>query len=87
MKVGANSALFAGNGSPGRYRLNSRNSSNEEICVPRVGIHSYHALTLAVSLFWGFKKGKPAIVPAGNRYTVFVHGDTKIKGKRTLASR
>lgn len=40
-----------------------------------------------VGLFWGFKKGKPAIIPAGNRYTVFVHGDTKIKGKRTLASR
>jgi len=40
-----------------------------------------------LGLFWGLKKGKPAIIPAGNRYTVFVHGDTKIKGKRTLASR
>ena len=34
-----------------------------------------------VGLLWGLKKGKPAIIPAGNRYTVFVHGDTKIKGK------
>jgi hypothetical protein len=34
-----------------------------------------------VGLLWGLKKGKPAIIPAGNRYMVFVHGDTKIKGK------
>jgi hypothetical protein len=30
-------------------------------------------------LLWGLKKGKPALIPAGNRYSVFVHGDTKIK--------
>ena len=35
-----------------------------------------------VGLLWGLKKGKPAIIPAGNRYTVFVNGDTKIKGKQ-----
>ena len=34
-----------------------------------------------LGLLWGLKKGKPAIIPAGNRYSVFVHGDTKIKGK------
>ncbi|HEU4509768.1 MAG TPA: hypothetical protein VFR78_16140 [Pyrinomonadaceae bacterium] len=34
-----------------------------------------------VGLLWGLKKGKPAIIPAGNRYSVFVHGDTKVKGK------
>jgi hypothetical protein len=32
-----------------------------------------------VGLFWGLKKGKPAIIPAGNRYSVFVNGDTKVK--------
>ena len=30
---------------------------------------------------WGFKKGKPAVMPAGTRYTVFVSGDTAVKGK------
>lgn len=30
-------------------------------------------------LLWGLKKGKPAVIPAGNRYTVFVHGDTMVK--------
>jgi hypothetical protein len=34
-----------------------------------------------VGLLWGLKKGKPAIIPAGNRYSVFVSGDVKIKGK------
>jgi hypothetical protein len=34
-----------------------------------------------IGLLWGLKKGKPAIIPAGNRYSVFVHGDTKIKGR------
>lgn len=34
-------------------------------------------------LFWGLKKGRPAVIPAGTRYTVFVHGDTTIKGKVT----
>jgi hypothetical protein len=34
-----------------------------------------------LGLLWGLKKGKPAIIPAGNRYTVFVHGDTTVKGK------
>lgn len=40
-----------------------------------------------LGLLWGLKKGKPAIIPAGNRYMVFVHGDTKIKGKSAEASK
>jgi hypothetical protein len=34
-----------------------------------------------LGLLWGLKKGKPAIIPAGNRYSVFVSGDTAVKGK------
>lgn len=30
---------------------------------------------------WGFKKGKPAVMPAGTRYTVFVSGDAAVKGR------
>ncbi len=37
-------------------------------------------------LLWGLKRGKPAIIPAGNRYSVFVSGDTTIKGKSTTAT-
>jgi hypothetical protein len=35
--------------------------------------------------FWGFKKGKNAIFPAGKRFEAFVHGDVTVKGK-TLAA-
>jgi hypothetical protein len=34
-----------------------------------------------LGLLWGLKKGQQAIIPAGNRYSVFVHGDTTIKGR------
>ncbi len=30
--------------------------------------------------FWGFKKGKNAVFPAGKRFEAFVHGDVKAKG-------
>jgi hypothetical protein len=39
-----------------------------------------------VGLLWGLKKGKPAIIPAGNRYSVFVNGDVKVKGKPAEAT-
>jgi hypothetical protein len=32
-----------------------------------------------VALLWGLKKGKVAIIPAGNRYTAFVQGDSIVK--------
>lgn len=38
-------------------------------------------------LLWGLKKGRPAIIPAGNRYVVFVHGDSAVKGKVVAAAR
>jgi hypothetical protein len=31
--------------------------------------------------FWGFKKGKNAVFPAGKRFEAFVHGDVAVKGK------
>lgn len=34
---------------------------------------------------WGFKKGKPAVIPAGKRFEVFVHGDTTVKINQTEA--
>jgi len=33
-----------------------------------------------LGLLWGLKKGKPAIIPAGNVYSVFINGDTGVKG-------
>jgi hypothetical protein len=34
-----------------------------------------------VGLLWGLKKGKPATIAAGNRYTVFVQGNNYVKGE------
>jgi hypothetical protein len=31
-----------------------------------------------VGLLWGLKKGKPAIIPAGNKYTVYVDGESTV---------
>jgi hypothetical protein len=36
--------------------------------------------------FWGFKKGKNAVFPAGKRFEAFVNGDATVKGKPTTAS-
>jgi hypothetical protein len=37
-----------------------------------------------LGLLWGLKKGKPAIIPAGNRYSAFVSGDTKLDQAKLL---
>lgn len=46
-----------------------------------VGAVATTVLFPPAALLWGLKKGKPAIIPAGNRYRVFVHGDTTVRGK------
>ena len=30
---------------------------------------------------WGLKKGKPAVIPAGQRFQAFTHGDSTVKAK------
>lgn len=37
------------------------------------------ALVGPFGLFWGLKKGRAAIIPAGSRFTIFIEGDTTIK--------
>ncbi len=46
-----------------------------------VGAVATTVLFPPAALLWGLKKGKPAIIAAGNRYTVFVHGDADVKGR------
>lgn len=36
--------------------------------------------------FWGFKRGKNAIFPAGKRFEAFVNGDAIVRGKPTTAA-
>ena len=51
-----------------------------------VGAVATTVLFPPAALLWGLKKGKPAIIAAGNRYTVFVHGDANVKGRAAQAS-
>jgi hypothetical protein len=39
-----------------------------------------------LGLLWGLKKGKPALIPAGNRYSIFVHGDAVAQGTASSTS-
>jgi len=38
-------------------------------------------LFLPAAPLWAFKHGKNAVIPAGKRFEVFVHGDTEVKGR------
>ena len=66
-----------GNRVPARFTKRSvGDSSGGTVAVAAVAT----AILLGpVGLLWGFKKGKAAIIPAGNRYGVFVQGDTTVK--------
>jgi hypothetical protein len=46
-----------------------------------VGAVATTVLLGPLGLLWGLKSGKPAIIPAGNRYSVFVHGNVAAKGR------
>lgn len=37
-----------------------------------------------VALLWGLKKGKVAIIPAGNKYTAFVQGDSTVQAAAAI---
>lgn len=51
-----------------------------------VGAVATTVLLGPIGLLWGLKKGKPAIIPAGNRYSVFVSGNIAVKGKAAAHS-
>ena len=51
-----------------------------------VGAVATTVLLGPLGLLWGLKTGKPAIIPAGNRYTVFVHGNVNAKGKAAAST-
>ena len=46
-----------------------------------VGAVATTVLLGPIGLLWGLKSGKPAIIPAGNRYSVFVQGNQTVKGR------
>lgn len=45
-----------------------------------LGAVATSVLFFPVAPLWGLKKGKPAVIAAGNRYSAFVHGDASVRG-------
>lgn len=68
-----------GNRVPARFTQRSVGDSKGGTVA--VGAVATTVLFPPAALLWGLKKGKPAIIAAGNRYKVFVHGDTTVRGK------
>jgi len=66
-----------GNRVPARFTKRSiGDSKGNTVAVAAVATSDFLG---PVGLLWGLKKGKPAIIPAGNRYSAFVSGDTTVK--------
>jgi len=42
-------------------------------------------LFLPAAPLWALKHGKAAVIPAGKRFEVFVHGDTEVNGRAASA--
>jgi hypothetical protein len=78
--------IQAADGSRVPARFTQRAVGDSKGGTVAVGAVATTVLFPPAALLWGLKKGKPAIIPAGNRYKVFVHGDTAVKGKATPAA-
>ena len=72
---------FDGNRVPSRFT--KRTTGDSKGGTVSVAAVATTVLLGPFGLLWGLKKGKPAIIPAGNRYSAFVNGDTTIKAKAT----
>jgi hypothetical protein len=65
-----------GNRVPARFTKRSvGDSSGGTVAVAAVATT---VLLGPLGLLWGLKKGKAAVIPAGNRYSVFVQGDSNV---------
>ena len=78
--------VLAADGNRVPARITKRQDGDSKGGTVAVAAVATTVLLGPVGLLWGLKKGKPAIIPAGNRYSVFVNGDTKIKGKPAQVS-
>ena len=73
--------ILAADGNRVPARFTRRHIGDSEGGTVAVAAVATTVLLGPVGLLWGLKKGKPAIIPAGSQYSVFVAGDTKVKGK------
>lgn len=62
-------------------RFTQRSVGDSKGATVAIGAVATTFLLGPAALLWGLKRGKPVIVPSGNRYYVFVNGTPLVKGQ------
>jgi len=75
--------VLAADGSRIPLRMESKLTGDSKGGTVATGVVVTSIIFFPAAPFWGFKKGKNAIFPAGKRFPAFVHGDVTIKGRPT----
>ena len=73
--------VMAADGNRIPVRFTQRNTGDSKGGTVAVAAVATTVLLGPLGLLWGLKKGKPVVIQPGNRYPVFVQGDTTIKGQ------
>jgi hypothetical protein len=73
--------VLAADGTRIPLRMESKLTGDSKGGTVATGVVVTSIVFFPAAPFWGFKKGKNAIYPAGKRFPAFVHGDVTIKGR------
>ncbi len=79
--------LLAADGSRVPLRFSKETKGGGSSGMVAVGVVATSVLFWPAAPVWGLKKGHPAVLPAGKRFEVFVHGDWKVKVRKSLQPR
>ncbi|HEV7857848.1 MAG TPA: hypothetical protein VGO91_04295 [Pyrinomonadaceae bacterium] len=75
--------VLAADGTRIPLRMESKLTGDSKGGTVATGVVVTSIVFFPAAPFWGFKKGKNAVFPAGKRFPAFVHGDVTIKGRPT----
>jgi hypothetical protein len=75
--------VLAADGTRIPLRMESKLTGDSKGGTVATGVVLTSVIFFPAAPFWGFKKGKNAIYPAGKRFPAFVHGDVTVKGRPT----
>jgi hypothetical protein len=73
--------VLAADGTRVPLRMESKLTGDSKGGTVATGVVVTSIVFFPAAPFWGFKKGKNAVYPAGKRFPAFVHGDVTVKGK------
>jgi hypothetical protein len=75
--------VLAADGSRIPLRMESKLTGDSKGGTVATGVVVTSIVFFPAAPFWGFKKGKNAVFPAGKRFPAFIHGDVTVKGRPT----